>query len=208
MTVPLPIAVTGGIASGKSEVTRRFESLDVAVLDADVISRLLVEPGKPALEEIVCRFGSGVLDAQGRLDRRKLRGIVFKDAAARRDLEAILHPRVRAALREGARHAAGPYVVLAIPLLVESGHYDWIDRTLVVDVPRGLQIARLMLRDDIDHVAAEALLATQATREARLARATDVIVNDSTLTFLNQAIARLDQSFRLIASRHRRAAGR
>jgi dephospho-CoA kinase len=185
------IAVTGGVASGKSEATRRFEARGIAVLDADLVSRELVEPGQPALAEIEARFGSGVLEAGGRLDRRALRGIVFADPAARRDLEAILHPRVRETLRQRAVAAPGPYVLLAIPLLVESGHYPWIERVLVIDVPRALQIRRVMRRDAVDQAAAEAMLAAQASREQRLARATDVIVNDAGLDHLEACVARL-----------------
>lgn len=195
MAVARAIAVTGGIASGKSEVTRRFEARGIQVLDADLISRELVEPGSPALAEIVRRFGAGVVDASGHLDRRALREIVFADAAARRDLEAILHPRVRATLRERAADASGPFVLLAIPLLVESGDYAWVDRVLVIDVPRDVQVERVMRRDRIDRAAAEALLAAQASREARLARATDVIVNDGSLDALEASVERLYARF-------------
>jgi dephospho-CoA kinase len=186
------IAVTGGIASGKSEVTRRFEQRGAPVLDADLISRALVEPGQPALQEIVARFGPAMLDQLGALDRRRLRELVFADTSARGDLEAILHPRVREALRRGAREATAPYVLLAIPLLVESGHYGWVDRVLVVDVPREVQIARVMHRDHIDRPTAEATLAAQTSREKRLALANDVIINDGTLDDLDAAVARLD----------------
>ena len=189
------IAVTGGIASGKSEVTRRFEARGIEVLDADLIARELVEPGQPALAEIVQRFGTGVIDVAGRLDRRRLREIVFSDVPARKDLEAILHPRVRATLRERASHASSAFVLLAIPLLVESGDYAWVDRVLVVDVPRELQIARVMRRDKVERGAAEALLAAQASRQARLARASDVIVNDGSLVDLDAAVGRLHARF-------------
>jgi dephospho-CoA kinase len=189
------IAVTGGIASGKSEVTRRFEARGIEVLDADLIARELVEPGQPALAEIAQRFGPGVIDVAGRLDRRRLREIVFSDALSRKDLETILHPRVRATLRERASHATGPFVLLAIPLLVESGDYAWVDRVLVVDVPRALQIARVMQRDRVERDAAEALLAAQASRAARLARASDVIVNDGSLADLDAAVGRLHARF-------------
>lgn len=185
------IAVTGGIASGKSEVTRRFEARGIQVLDADLVSRELVEPGQPALAEIAARFGPGVLDPQGRLERRRLREIVFADPAARRELEAILHPRVRSTLQARAAQARGPYVLLAIPLLVESGHYPWVERVLLVDVPRALQLARVMRRDGVDAAAAEAMLAAQATRAQRLTRASDVIVNDGSLDDLDAAVARL-----------------
>ena len=186
------IAVTGGIASGKSEATKRFEALGAPVLDADLISRALVQPGQPALAEIVARFGPHIVDDLGALDRRKLRELVFADAGSRRHLEAILHPRVRQALRDGARDASAPYVLLAIPLLVESGHYDWVDRVLVIDVPEAVQVQRVMARDAVSRDSALATLASQASRGARLARATDVVVNDGTLADLDCAVARLN----------------
>jgi dephospho-CoA kinase len=198
----LPIAVTGGIASGKSEVTRRFEALGIKVLDADLIARELVEPGQPALAEIARRFGAGVIDAAGRLDRRALRAIVFADSAARRDLEAILHPRVHASLQARAQAAAPPYVLLAIPLLAESapGRYAWLDRVLVVDVPRAVQIQRVMQRDAVERAAAEAALAAQASREARLAMAHDVIVNDGPLAALDAIVAKLHARYLALAA--------
>lgn len=206
------IAVTGGIASGKSEVTRRFEARGIEVVDADLVARELVEPGQPALEAIVQRFGATMLDAGGRLDRRRLRTVVFADPVARQALEAILHPRVRATLQQRAAQARGRLVLVAIPLLVESGMraraaaaadslaptaaaetqpYAWIDRVLVVDVPRAVQIARVMQRDHVDSAAAEALLAAQASRAARLALATDVIINDASLATLDAVVERL-----------------
>lgn len=185
------VAVTGGIASGKSEATRRFAALGVPVLDADLISRALVEPGQPALAEIVVRFGPHIVDDLGALDRRRLRDLVFADPESRRHLEAILHPRVRQALRDGARDATAPYVLLAIPLLVESGHYGWVDRVMVIDVPAEVQIARVMARDAVDRASAEATVAAQTSRAARLAAAHDVIVNDGSLADLGHAVARL-----------------
>ena len=190
------IAVTGGIASGKSEVTRRFEALGAPVLDADLISRALVQPGQPALGEIVARFGAHLVDASGALDRHTLRELVFADAQARRQLEAILHPRVRQSLRDGARAATAPYVLLAIPLLVESGHYDWVDRVLVIDVPPAVQLARVMARDGVTRDSALATIGAQASRAARLARATDVIVNDGPLDGLDGSVARLNALYR------------
>jgi dephospho-CoA kinase len=202
VSAALPIAVTGGIASGKSEVTRRLEALGIAVLDADLIARELVEPGQPALAEIARRFGAGVIDAAGRLDRRALRSIVFADAGARRDLEAILHPRVHATLQARAQAAAPPYVLLAIPLLAEStpGRYAWLARVLVVDVPRAVQIQRVMQRDAVERAAAEAALAAQATREARLAIAHDVIVNDGPLAALDAIVAKLHARYLALAA--------
>jgi dephospho-CoA kinase len=192
------IAVTGGVASGKSEVTRRFEALGVPIIDADLVARQLVEPGMPALADIVQRFGTAVLTHGGDLDRRRLRDIVFADAAARRDLEAILHPRVRESLRTGAASAHGPYVLLAIPLLVESRHYDWVSRVLVIDVPSEVQLARVMQRDGVERASAIAMIAAQATRAARLALADDVIINDGPLAALDAIVARLHARYALL----------
>ena len=199
---PLRIAVTGGIASGKTAVTQRFQALGVRVIDADLVSRELVEPGRPSLADIAQRFGPGVLLPDGQLDRRALRGIVFADASARRDLEAILHPRVRERLRSDAENTDAAYVLLAIPLLAESTHaYDWLDRTLVVDVPRALQIERVTARDGVTPADAERLLAAQAPRTARLALAQDVIVNDGAIDALDPIVARLHRHYLALASR-------
>lgn len=185
---PYIVAVTGGIASGKSAVTARFEQLGVPVIDADLIARELVEPGEVALAEIVQRFGAGVLDAEGRLDRRQLRQHIFSDAGARRDLEAILHPRIRERMRERALAAAAPYVVLAIPLLTAGSRYPFIDRVLVVDVPEALQIERLTRRDGVDETGARAALAAQIGRTARRALADDVVDNSGSLASLAAAV--------------------
>jgi len=191
-TAPFVVALTGGIASGKSAVADRFTALGAGVIDADVVSRELVAPGSAALAEIVAAFGAGALDAHGALDRRAMRERVFADPAARRMLEAILHPKVRAALRERALRSSAPYVLLAVPLLVESApHYDWVDRVLVVDVPPERQIERLVSRDGITTTLAAAMLDAQASRERRLAIADDVIVNDGTLEQLDAEVAAL-----------------
>jgi dephospho-CoA kinase len=185
---PYIVAVTGGIASGKSAVTARFEQLGVPVIDADLIARELVEPGEVALAEIVQRFGAGVLDAEGRLDRRQLRQHIFSDAGARRDLEAILHPRIRERMRARALAAAAPYVVLAIPLLTAGSRYPFIDRVLVVDVPEALQIERLTRRDGVDETGARAALAAQIGRTERRALADDVVDNSGSLASLAAAV--------------------
>ena len=196
------IGVTGGVASGKSEVTRRFEALGVAVADADLAAREAVAAGSPGLAEVVSAFGPGVLSAAGELDRTAMRQRVFEDPAARQRLEAIIHPRVRAWLRQECEAALGPYAIAAIPLLTEGGGrdaYPWIDRILVVDVPVEVQIKRLMRRDEVDLALAGAMLAAQASREARLAIADDVIVNDGALEALDGEVARLDQLYRGLA---------
>ena len=188
------IGLTGGVASGKSEVTRRFEALGVHVADADVIARAVVEPGQPALAAIVARFGAEVLLDDGRLDRRRLREHVFAEPQARRELEAITHPAIRAALRAECRAAPGPYAIAAIPLLAEAGGraaYPWLGRILVVDAPEQLQHARLMRRDGVDAALASQMIAAQAPRQARLAMADEVVVNDGDPAHLDAAVADL-----------------
>jgi dephospho-CoA kinase len=199
---PFCVALTGGIASGKSAVCARFAALGVDVIDADVVARELVAPGMPALRQIVAEFGADMLDRHGDLDRAAMRERVFADADARRRLEAILHPLVRAVLRERASSARSAYVMLAIPLLVESGgDYAWVDRVLVVDVPRDVQRARLIARDGITGALADSMLDAQASRARRLAVADDVIANDGTLAELGQRVADLHARYLALAQR-------
>lgn len=196
------VAVTGGIASGKSEVTRRFEALGVTVADADIAARDAVAPGSEGLAEVVAAFGTGVLASDGALDRAAMRQRVFGDEAARRQLEAIIHPRVRAQLRAMCAAAPGPYAIAAIPLLAEGGGraaYPWADRILVVDVPAEVQQSRLMQRDGADAALAQRMIAAQATREQRLAVADDVIVNDGPLQVLQGHVEALDRLYRRLA---------
>ncbi|QDE38781.1 dephospho-CoA kinase [Luteibacter pinisoli] len=172
------VALTGGVAAGKSAVERQFEGLGVRAYDADVAARAVVEPGSDALTEVARAFGADALDAKGRLDRAAMRQRVFADPGARTRLEGILHPRIRAWLRDAAAADTGPYCILSIPLLVENhAHYRWVDRVLVVDAPEELRIARLTQRDGIDEALARTMIAAQASREARLAIADDVIEN-------------------------------
>lgn len=179
----LVIGLTGGVASGKSTVAALFAARGAPIIDTDLIARELVAPGQPALAEIADHFGPEALNSDGSLDRRWLRRRIFADEAARRALEAILHPRIRAevqqrleALRQ--RIPPPPYALVVIPLLVETGAYDGLlDRVLVVDLPEDLQLRRLMTRDGVEPPLARAMLAAQASRQARLARADDVIDN-------------------------------
>ena len=196
------VGLTGGIASGKSAVADRFAARGIAVVDADVAAREVVAPGQPALAEIAAAFGDDVLQADGTLDRAALRRHVFGDDAARRRLEAILHPRIRVRMHEQARRAGGPYVIVAIPLLAEGGGrlaYPWLDRILVVDVPREVQLARLVRRDGIELPLAERMLAAQADRASRLAIADDVIVNAGALALLDAEVDALDRRYRALA---------
>jgi dephospho-CoA kinase len=191
---PLRIGLTGGIASGKSTVADMFADLGVPVIDTDVIARKVVEPGQPALAEVRETFGDGVIAADGTLDRAAMRAIVFGDDAARRRLEAILHPRIGAATRAQADAAGGDYQVIVVPLLVGSSLRAFVDRVLVVDCDEGTQVARLLARDAESEDQARRILAAQSSRAERLAIADDVIVND----------AGLDETRNQVLALHRR----
>jgi len=197
------IGLTGGVASGKSAVAARFAALGVVVADADVVAREVVAAGSDGLAEVVTAFGPSVLDSGGALDRAAMRRRVFADEGARRMLEAIVHPRVRLALREACIAAAGSYAIAAIPLLAEGGGrtaYPWLQRILVVDVPVELQRTRLLARDGIDAALADRMIAVQASREQRLAIADDVIVNDAAIEALDAHVAALDKLYRALAA--------
>jgi len=196
------IGLTGGIASGKSEVARRFEALGIVVADADIAARDVLAPGSDGMAETVAAFGSGIFAADGNLDRAAMRRRVFADPDARRKLEAIVHPRVRAMLETQCRTAASPYAIAAIPLLAEGGGraaYPWLARILVVDVPEAVQMERLQRRDGIDARLAADMLAAQADRRERLAIADDVIANDGPLDALDAQVAALDRRYRVLA---------
>ena len=188
------IGLTGGVASGKSEVALRFAALGVTVADADVAARVAVEPGSEGLAEVMAAFGPQVLRPDGALDRGAMRRLVFDDAEARRRLEAIVHPRVRAQLHAQCAAAAGAYAIAAIPLLAEGGGrnaYPWLDRILLVDVPEAVQAERVMARDRVDAELAHKMISAQATRAESLAIADDVIVNDGALEALDAHVAAL-----------------
>lgn len=197
------IGLTGGVASGKTEVARRFEALGIVVADADVAARETLAPGSEGLAETVSTFGTEILDADGGLDRAAMRRRVFADPDARRRLEAIVHPRVRAMLEAQCRAATSAYAVAAIPLLAEGGGltaYPWLSRILVIDVPEAVQLQRLQARDGIDARLAAGMLAAQATRHERLAIADDVIANDGPLEALDEQVAALDRRYRVLAA--------
>jgi len=197
---PFRVALTGGIASGKSTVANLFAELGVPLIDTDVIAREVVEPGRPALAAIVAAFGPGVLDAQGCLDRRRMRERIFADPAAKQRLEAVLHPAIRAEMERQSRVAGGPYQVLVIPLLAESRRRDHVDRVLLVDVPEALQVERLALRDGVSREQAEAALNAQATRAERLAIADDVIQNAGRVDELKQQVRALHDKYLQLAT--------
>jgi dephospho-CoA kinase len=201
---PFRVALTGGIASGKSTVADRFAALGIPVIDTDVIARQVVEPGQPALAQVVAAFGPDVLDKDRRLDRRRMRERIFSDPTARQRLEAILHPAIRAAMERQSREADGPYQILVIPLLTEGRRRDHVDRVLVVDVPEELQVERLMGRDRVSREQALASLAAQATRAERVAMADDVVWNTGQVDELRDRIAELHRKYlHFAAAKHR-----
>jgi dephospho-CoA kinase len=199
MNRKLRVALTGGIASGKSTVANLFARRGVPVIDTDLIARQVVEPGQPALAQVVAAFGKDVLDSGGRLDRRRMRERIFGDRAAQRQLEAILHPAIRAEMERQSKAARGPYQILVIPLFTEGGRRDHVDRVLLVDVPEETQIQRLMLRDGSSREEAQAALNAQATRAQRLAMADDVIRNIGREAELEERVAALHEQYLKIA---------
>ncbi|HKU13010.1 MAG TPA: dephospho-CoA kinase [Steroidobacteraceae bacterium] len=196
---PLLIALTGGIASGKSAVAQQFAKLGVPVLDTDQIARDVVEPGTPTLAKVVAEFGSTILDADGRMDRARMRELVFRDPEQRRRLEAITHPAIRADLARRSAAAGGDYQIHVIPLLVETGRADAYDRVLVVDCPEAWQISRLTARDGTSCEQAEKMVDAQASREQRLDAAHDVIENTGTLEDLERFVQMLHRNYSLLA---------
>jgi dephospho-CoA kinase len=192
---PLRIGLTGGIASGKSTVAQRFIDLAVPVIDADEAARAVVAPGTAGLAQVIERFGPSVIAENGELNRRALRDRIFNDSVLRKDLEAILHPLIRAHMEQLAMESVGPYLVMAIPLLIEGGARDRVDRILVVDVDEGVQLQRLVARDGSTLEQARAILAAQAGRSARLAAADDVLLNTGSVADLRRSVDRLHERY-------------
>lgn len=197
------IGLTGGVASGKTAVSQRFEALGIVVADADVAAREALAIGSDGLADVIDMFGPGVLAADGSLDRPAMRRRVFADPDARKRLEGIVHPHVRESLHAACQRAGGPYAIAAVPLLAEGGGrraYSWLQRILVVDVPEPLQLQRLLERDGIDEPLARRMMEAQATRRQRLAIADDVLVNDGPLEALDDKVAALDRLYRKVAT--------
>jgi dephospho-CoA kinase len=195
------VGLTGGIGSGKSRVAELFVERGAALVDTDAIAHELTGPGGGAMAALQAEFGATVVDAQGGLDRAAMRQLVFADPARRRRLEAILHPLIRQLAGERCRAATAPYVILAVPLLVESGSYrQRCQRILVVDCPEELQIARVLARNGLTAEQVRAIMAAQASREQRLAAADDVIVNDADFASLAERVEELHRKYlRLLA---------
>lgn len=194
------VGLTGGIGSGKSTVARCFADHGVPVIDTDAIAHDLTAPGGAALAQISTAFGTGMVRGDGTLDRDALRRCVFSDPAARRRLEAILHPPIRQAVGEALARLQATYAIVVVPLLVETGGYqDLLDRVLVVDCPEDLQIARVMARNGLALDEVKAILAAQAQRAERLARADDVILNTVSPDELRAEVEALHRRYQALA---------
>jgi dephospho-CoA kinase len=188
---PWILGLTGGIGSGKSAAAQHFIDLGVHVIDADHAARWVVEPGRPALAKIAEHFGTGVLQADGALDRAALRKLIFENADERRWLEALLHPLIAEEIAHHLAQAQSPYAILVSPLLIESGQYAMTQRILVIDAPEQLQIERTLQRDQTSEQQVQAILKAQSSRQDRLSHADDVVVNDRDLAWLHCEVERL-----------------
>jgi len=189
------VALTGGIACGKSTVANLFAELGVTIVDTDLLAREVVAPGSALLARVVEHFGSSILQRDGSLDRAGLRERVFANPAERAWLEHLTHPAIRALTEQRCESAAGPYVMVAIPLLVETGGAARFDRVLVVDCDPEIQLARLQARDASTRDQARRILAAQATREQRLAVADDVIENNGDIAALRAQVEKLHRQY-------------
>ena len=194
------IGVTGGIGSGKTAVSDRFAERGITVVDADIASRAVVEPGRPALTAIAEHFGNEVITPEGTLDRALLRQKVFADESERKWLEQLTHPLIRDEIINGLEQAVSPYALLVSPLLVESGQSQLTERILVIDVDEAVQLQRTMTRDDNPEAQVKAIMAAQASRETRLSYADDVIHNSGSLDDLDQQIEQLHQQYLQLAN--------
>ena len=194
------VGLTGGIGSGKSEVSRRFEALGVEVIDADLVARQVVEPGCPALSAIAGHFGNQVLQEDGSLDRAQLRGIIFDNSAHKSWLENLLHPIIRIETIKQLADIKSTYGILSSPLLLETNQYQLVDRVLVVDAEEALQIARASARDANAIEQIQKIMATQLTRPQRCARADDIIHNHGDLAELQLQVEKLHYLYLQLAS--------
>jgi dephospho-CoA kinase len=202
MSRPFCVGLTGGVGSGKSLVADQFAALGVEVVDTDVIARTLTQAGGVAMPAIEVAFGEGVIAPDGSLDRRRMRELIFADSVKRKRLEAILHPLIRQAVAKCLAESHAPYVIVVVPLLVETGAYEnLVDRVLLVDCPAELQIARVMRRDGVSETMVESMMAAQSGRARRLERANDVIDNSYTEQEVAGQVAGLHRLYSDIADR-------
>lgn len=198
----LIIGLTGGIGSGKSEVSLRFAALGIDIVDADMVARDVVMQGTDALLSIADHFGPDILLADGSLNRSRLRDIIFTDAAEKEWLENLLHPLINQRIRELLNESRSIYVILSSPLLLETQQYLLVDRVLVVDTSEILQIERASRRDTKQETQIRAIMATQLSRAERCSRATDIIQNHGDLGELDEQIIRLHSLYQELAEQH------
>lgn len=193
------VGLTGGIGSGKSTVARAFGERGIGWVDADDVAREVVAPGEPALAKIRDRFGTLIIADDGSLDRAALRQIVFDAPEERQWLEQLTHPIIRERLVEALQRlqsGTSAYVLLVSPLLYESGQAALVERTIVVDIPTDMQLSRTLQRDGVSEANVRAILKAQMSREARLAKADDIIDNSRDIAYMKQQVARLDRVYR------------
>ncbi|CBL46663.1 Dephospho-CoA kinase [gamma proteobacterium HdN1] len=202
----LIIGLTGGIGSGKTAATDRFHAHGITIVDADIVARQVVEPGTPALTQIREHFGANVITAEGALDRRALREIVFANPAERKWLEALTHPLIGQEIRRQLEASQTPYTLLVSPLLFESGQVLMAHRTVLVDAPIEAQIHRTIARDNTTEAGARAIVDAQMPREQRLARADDVLTNDQDLAHLHAQVDALHQRYLAMAANRQQGA--
>jgi dephospho-CoA kinase len=195
----LRVGLTGGIGSGKSTAAALFAGHGVPVIDADEIARQLVTPGQPAYEQVIRTFGSGIVATNGRLDRDRLRRIVFADPEQRKRLEAILHPLVRREIQRETRRLQAPYCIIVIPLLIEANQRDLVDRVLVIDCDEGLQLQRVAGRSQLTEDEIRKIVGAQLSRNERLRHADDVILNNTDLGELRANVEALHQRYLTLA---------
>lgn len=205
--MPLVIALTGGIGSGKSSVAAMLKELGAAIIDTDEIAHQLTAAEQPGARAIDEQFGPDFLRTDGALDRERMRKLVFSDPQAKKKLEAILHPMIRAAVQAAVKAAAGPYVVIVVPLLIETGAYrDLAHRTLVVDCAEQDQMTRVMQRSELTAGAVQAIMANQVSRDFRLKHADDILRNESSLAVLHDDVVALHRQYLDLAKEHTNSA--
>jgi dephospho-CoA kinase len=189
------VGLTGGICSGKTTVANLFSRQGIEIIDADEISRTLVKTGRPALKAIIKHFGSSITDAEGNLDRKQLRELVFADNAEKEWLENLLHPLVQQEIQRQVAASSSQYVIIVVPLLLESDNYRDVDRILVIDVPEDVQLERIKKRDGSSETLARSIMDAQMKREERLESADDVISNNSGMDSLEKQVKNLHHQY-------------
>lgn len=201
----LKIGLTGGIGSGKTTVCQYFEALGVPIIDADIVSHTLTQAGHPAIKQIAHDFGADSLRQDGSLNREYLRQQIFSDETQRHKLESILHPLIRKAILDQLDTMQAPYVIIAVPLLIERGWQDLVDRVLVIDSSVEQQIQRGSQRDGASEQNIRSIIRTQTDRQTRIQAADDIIVNDSSLNHLKEQVTQLHQCYLDMADRYQAA---